>query len=136
VDRRNSDRTSEKDTLAAAAKGDPGGDRARGPGVSPGLEFHAAYDLRGHDAGGRTTRAANALPQLAAANVKLPRSSGRIVGRCAGEDQGGRGGRQVTISVTTREENSPASPLREDLVRTMSRRHGRDVARKWRSCPR
>jgi len=110
------DRTSEKDTLAAAAKGDPAAIERVAESSRSGIPccVRPAWPPCWR-ADTRATRCRN-LPR----ERELPGSSGRIVGRCAGEDQGGRGDAQVTISVTTREENSPASPLREDLVRTMS----------------
>jgi acetylornithine deacetylase/succinyl-diaminopimelate desuccinylase-like protein len=111
------DRTSEKDELAAAAKGDPAAMR------------HVAESSPVWNSMLRTTcvatmleggHARNALPQLAAANVNcrvLPEESLADVleriKRAVADDQ-------VKISVTTEEENSPASPLREDLVRAMS----------------
>jgi len=64
--------------------------------------------------------ATNALPQLAAANVNcrvLPDDSLQYVldtlKKTIGDDQ-------VVVSITNQEENSPSSPLRPDLVRTMS----------------
>jgi len=65
--------------------------------------------------------ATNALPQLAAANVNcriLPGDSLQYVldtlKKVIADDQ-------VVISIANQEENSPSSPLRPDLVRTMSR---------------
>jgi acetylornithine deacetylase/succinyl-diaminopimelate desuccinylase-like protein len=65
--------------------------------------------------------AVNALPQMAAANVNcrvLPDDSLQYVldtlKKVIADDQ-------VAISITNQEENSPSSPLRPDLVRTMSR---------------
>jgi len=64
--------------------------------------------------------ATNALPQLAAANVNcrvLPDDSLQYVldtlKKTIGDDQ-------VVVSITNQEENSPSSPLRPVLVRTMS----------------
>jgi acetylornithine deacetylase/succinyl-diaminopimelate desuccinylase-like protein len=64
--------------------------------------------------------ARNALPQLAAANVNCRVLPAESLDDVLERIKGAVGDAQVTISVTTREENSPASPLREDLVRTMS----------------
>jgi len=106
------DRTSEKDTLAAPPRRPAAIERVAG---SSRLEFHAAYDLRGHDAGGRTLRATRCR-NLPPRNVNC-RVLRRIVGRCL-ERSRGRGTPSDDFGNHAR--RTPASPLEEDLVRTMS----------------
>jgi acetylornithine deacetylase/succinyl-diaminopimelate desuccinylase-like protein len=111
------DRTSEKDTLAAAAKGDPAAIE-RVAGSSPVWNSMLRTTCVATMLEGGHAR--NALPQLAAANVNCRVLPAESLDDVLERIKGAVGDAQVTISVTTREENSPASPLREDLVRTMS----------------
>jgi acetylornithine deacetylase/succinyl-diaminopimelate desuccinylase-like protein len=65
--------------------------------------------------------ATNALPQLAAANVNCRVEPDDSLDYVMGTLKKVIADDQVKISVTEQEENSPASPLRPELVRAMSR---------------
>lgn len=63
----------------------------------------------------------NALPQLAAANINCRVQPDDSLDYVMGALKKVIADDQVSISITTQEENSPASPLRPELVRAMSR---------------
>lgn len=111
------DRTSQRDDLAAAAKGDPAAMRRLAESSPLWNSMLRTTCVATMLEGGH---ARNALPQLAAANVNCRVLPGDSLEDVLGRVKAAVADDQVTISVTTQEENSPASPLREDLVRTMS----------------
>jgi acetylornithine deacetylase/succinyl-diaminopimelate desuccinylase-like protein len=111
------DRTSQRDALAAAAKGEPAAMRSVAESSPLWNSMLRTTCVATMLEGGH---ARNALPQLAAANVNCRVLPGDSLEDVLGRVKAAVGDDQVTISVTTREENAPASPLREDLVRTMS----------------
>jgi len=80
------DRTSEKDTLAAAAKGDPAAIERVAESSPVWNSMLRTTCVATMLEGGH---ARNALPQLAAANVNCRVLSGRVVGGSAGEGEGG-----------------------------------------------
>jgi acetylornithine deacetylase/succinyl-diaminopimelate desuccinylase-like protein len=111
------DRTSGKDELAAAAKGDQAAMRRVAESSPVWNSMLRTTCVATMLEGGH---ARNALPQLAAANVNCRVLPGESLEEVLARVKAAVGDDQVTISVTNREEESPASPLREDLVRTMS----------------
>jgi acetylornithine deacetylase/succinyl-diaminopimelate desuccinylase-like protein len=111
------DRTTGKDDLAAAAKGDPAAMRRVAESSPVWNSMLRTTCVATMLEGGH---ARNALPQLAAANVNCRVLPGESLEEVLARMKAAVGDDQVSISVTNQEEESPASPLREDLVRAMS----------------